>query len=78
MTQGFKTDTSLITLNLSLHSNPSRKGLLKRNTSLLADNNFITIIKWTAINETANKYEDDKPVNPDPITIRYYKTKNSP
>ena len=58
ITPGFKTDHSLITLNLSLHSNPRGKGFWKLNTSLLADNNFIETIK-IAIQETANEYKDD-------------------
>ena len=60
---GFKTDHSLITLSLSLHSNPRGNGFWKLNTSLLADNNFIEIIK-IAIQEKGNEYKDDKLVNP--------------
>ena len=63
ITPGFKTDHSLITLSLSLYSNPRGYGFWKINTSLLADNNFIETIK-IAIQETANKYKDDKLVNP--------------
>ena len=63
ITPGFKTDHSLITLSLSLHSNPRGNGFWKLNTSLLADNNFIETIK-IAIQETANEYKDDKLVNP--------------
>ena len=63
ITPGFKTDHSLITLNLSLHSNPRGKGFWKLNTSLLADNNFIETIK-IAIQETANEYKDDNQINP--------------
>ena len=60
---GFKTDHSLITLILSLHSNSRGNGFWKLNTSLLADNNFIETIK-IAIQETANEYKDDNLVNP--------------
>ena len=63
ITPGFKTDHSLITLSLSLYSYPRGYGFWKINTSLLADNNFIETIK-IAIQETANKYKDDKLVNP--------------
>ena len=63
ITQGFKTDHSLITLSLSLHSNPRGNGFWKLNTYLLADSNFIEIIK-IAMQETANEYKDDKLVNP--------------
>ena len=60
---GFKTDHSLITLSLSLHSNPRGNGFWKLNTSLLADNNFIETIK-IAIQEKANEYKYDNLVNP--------------
>ena len=63
ITPGFKTDHSLITLSLSLHSNPRGNGFWKLHTSLLADNNFIETIK-IAIQETANEYKDDNLVNP--------------
>ena len=63
ITPGFKTDHSLITLSLSLHSNPRGNGFWKLNTSLLADNNFIETIK-KAIQETAKEYKDDNLVNP--------------
>ena len=63
ITPGFKTDHSLITLSLSLHSNPKGNGFWKLNTSLLADNNFIETIK-IATQETANEYKDHKLVNP--------------
>ena len=53
ITPGFKTYHSLITLSLSLHSNPRGNGFWKLNASLLADNNFIETIK-IAIQETAN------------------------
>jgi len=63
ITPGFKTDHSMITLNLSVHSNPSGNGFWKLNTSLLADTTFVKKIKAT-IQETANEYKDDKLVNP--------------
>ena len=60
---GFKTDHSMITLNLSVHSNPRGNGYWKLNTSLLADTIFVEKIKAT-IEETAKEYESDKLVNP--------------
>ena len=59
---GFKTDHSMITLNLSVHSNPRGNGFWKLNTSLLADAIFVEKIKAT-IQETANDYKDDKSVD---------------
>ena len=56
--QGFKTDHSMITLNISLHSNPRGPGFWKLNTSLLADKDYIDLIRLT-IHETQNEYEND-------------------
>ncbi|KAL9959711.1 hypothetical protein ACROYT_G033060 [Oculina patagonica] len=60
---GFKTDHSMVTLNLSLHSNPRGKGFWKLNTSLLSEIRYIEEIK-TTINITVNQYKDDTTVNP--------------
>ena len=60
---GFKTDHSMITLNLSLHSNPRGNGFWKLNTSLLTDTTFVEKIKET-IQETATEYKNDELVNP--------------
>ena len=60
---GFKTDHSMITLNISLHSNPRGPGFWKLNTSLLADKDYIDLIRLT-IHETQNEYENDESINP--------------
>ena len=44
---GFKTDHSLITINISLHSNPRGRGFWKLNTSLLVGADYIDLIKRT-------------------------------
>ena len=59
----FKTDHSMITLNISLHSNPRGPGFLKLNTSLLADKDYIDLIRLT-IHKTENEYENDESINP--------------
>ena len=60
---GFKTDHSMITLNISLHSNPRGPGFWKLNTSLLADKDYVDLIRLT-IHETQNEYEHDESINP--------------
>ena len=60
---GFKTDHSMVTLNVALHSNPRGKGFWKLNTSLLSEMRYVQEIK-TAIESTVNQYEDDTSVNP--------------
>ena len=60
---GFKTNHSMITLNISLHSNPRGPGFWKLNTSLLADRDYIDLIRLT-IHETQNEYENDESINP--------------
>jgi len=60
---GFKTEHSMITLNLALHSNPSGKGFWKLNTSLLSEMRYVQEIK-TTIESTVNQYKDDTSVNP--------------
>ena len=60
---GFKTDHSLITLNISLHANPRGRGFWKLNVSLLSDADYIDIIKQT-IEQTKEEYTDDNSVNP--------------
>ena len=60
---GFKTDHSMITLNVDLHSNPRGKGFWKLNTSLLSEMRYVQEIK-TAIESTVNQYKDDTSVNP--------------
>ena len=60
---GFKTDHSMVTLNVALHSNPRGKGFWKLNMSLLSEMRYVQEIK-TAIESTVNQYEDDTSVNP--------------
>ena len=60
---GFKTDHSLITLNISLHTNPRGRGFWKLNGSLLSNTDYIDMIKQ-AIEQTKEKYTDDNLVNP--------------
>ena len=60
---GYKTDHSMITLRISLHSNPRRPGFWKLNTSLLTETDYVNQIKRT-IQETQDDYKDDDSVNP--------------
>ena len=60
---GFKTDHSMITLNVALHSNPRSTGFWKLNISLLSKMRYVQEIK-TAIESTVNQYKDDTSVNP--------------
>ena len=60
---GFKTDHSMVTLKVSLHSNPRGPGFWKLNTSFLTDTNYIELIKQT-IQQTREEYENDDSINP--------------
>ena len=60
---GFKTDHSMITLNITLHSNPRGPGFWKLNTSLLSDTEYIDLIKQT-IAQTQEEYKNDESINP--------------
>ena len=60
---GFKSDHSMITLNVALHSNPRGKGFWKLNTSLLSEMKYVQEIK-TTIESTVSQYKDDTSVNP--------------
>ena len=60
---GYKTDHSMITLNLSLHSNPRGPGFWKLNTSFLTETAYINLVKAT-IQETQDEYKEDDSVNP--------------
>ena len=48
----------MITLNISLHSNPRGPGFWKLNTSLLTEIDYVNQIK-SVIQETQNEYKDD-------------------
>ena len=60
---GFKTDHSMITLNVSLHVNPRGNGFSKLNTSLLTEIGYIEQVK-IIIQQTADEYKEDDTVNP--------------
>ena len=60
---GYKTDHSMITLSLSLHSNPRGPGFWKLNTSFLTEIDYINQIKST-ISATLEEYKNDDSVNP--------------
>ena len=59
---GFKSDHSLITLTLMNNSNPRGPGFWKLNASLLADAEYIELIKKT-INEVAKEYQNNNEVD---------------
>ena len=60
---GYKTDHSMITVRLSLHSIPRGPGFWKLNTSFLTELEYVNQIK-TTIQETYDEYKDDESVNP--------------
>ena len=55
----------MVTLNLSLHSNPRGPGFwkLNYNTSFLTETAYINLVKAT-IQETQDEYKEDDSVNP--------------
>ena len=59
---GFKTDHSLITIKLSLHSNRRGPGFWKLKTSLLEEEWYVKQIK-TAIKAVKEEYQEDNTVN---------------
>ena len=59
---GFKTDHSLITIKLALHSNPRGPGFWKLNTSLLEDDGYVKQIK-TTIKAVQEEYQEDNTIN---------------
>ena len=58
---GFKSDHSLITLTLMNNSNPRGPGFWKLNASLLADAEYVDLIRKT-INEVAREYQNNNEV----------------
>ena len=58
----FKTDHSMITLNISLHSNPRGRGFWKLNTSPLLDADYVDMIKLT-IAQTQQEYQNNDSIN---------------
>ena len=59
---GFKTDHSMMTIQVALHTNPGGPGFCKLNTSLLSETEYINQIK-TTIESVKNEYQNDKSVN---------------
>ena len=59
---GFKTDHSLVTIKLALHSNPRGPGFWKLNTSLLSEEEYVNQIK-TTIKAVQNEYQEDNSVS---------------
>ena len=53
----------MITLNVTLHSNPRGPRFWKLNTSLLSDTEYIDLIKQT-IAQTQEEYKNDESINP--------------
>ena len=60
---GYKTDHSLITIKMALHSNQRGPGFWKLNTSFLSDIDYVNQTR-TAIQEVLAEYENDDDVNP--------------
>ena len=60
---GYKTDHSMITLQISLHSNNRGRSFWKLNTSFLNDIEYVNRIKLI-INQTKAEYVQDDTVNP--------------
>ena len=59
---GFKTDHSLVTIKLALHSNPRGPGFWKLNTSLLSEEEYVNQIK-TTIKAVQKEYQEDNSVS---------------
>ena len=59
---GYKTDHSLVTLAIDLHTNPIGLGFWKLNTLLLYDHEFVELIKRT-ISDVSKQYEHDSEVD---------------
>ena len=60
---GYKTDHSMITIKVSLHSNNRGHGFWKLNTSLLEDTEYVTLIK-SVIQQTKDEYTKDEKIDP--------------
>ena len=60
---GYKTDHSIILLEIALHQNPRGRGFWKLNSSLLTDEQYLESIK-TVIQQTKTEYMSDNSVNP--------------
>ena len=84
---GFKTDHSMVTIQVALHTNPRGPGFWTLNTSFLSETEYINQIK-TAIESVKDEYQNDKSVNVSLLwemiklkvreqTLRYAKTKKA-
>ena len=84
---GFKTDHSMVTIQVALHTNPRGPGVWKLNTSFLSVTEYINQIK-TTIEGVKDEYQNDKSVNASLLwgmiklkvreqTLRYAKTKKA-
>ena len=60
---GYKTDHSLVTLKLSLHTNQRGPGFWKLNTSFLLETYYVNLVK-TTIKMVKDEYEGDNTVSP--------------
>jgi len=82
---GFKTDHSMVTIQIALHTNPRGPGFWKLNTSFLSETEYIHQIR-TTIEGVKDEYQNDKSVSASLLwemiklkvreqTLRYAKTK---
>ena len=60
---GYKTDHSMITIKVSLHSNNRGHGFWKLNMSLLEDTEYVALIK-SVIQQTKDEYAKDEKIDP--------------
>ena len=59
---GFKTDHSMVTIQVALHTNSRGPGFWKLNTSFLSETEYINQIR-TAIKGVKDEYQNDKLVS---------------
>ena len=59
---GFKTDHSMVTIQVALHTNPRGPGFWKLNTRFLSETEYINQIK-TTIEGVKDEYQNEKSVN---------------
>ena len=59
---GFKTDHSMVTIQVALHTNPRGPGFWKLNTSFLSETEYINQIK-TTIEGIKDEYQNEKSLN---------------
>ena len=84
---GFKTDHSMVTIQVALHTNPRGPGFWKLNTSFLSETEYINQIK-TTIEGIKDEYQNEKSLNASLLwemirlkvreqRVRYAKTKKA-